>query len=281
MTAALIIVFREVLEAALIVGIVLAAVNGVRGAKAWIAAGIAGGVAGAAIVAYFAGAIAGALAGYGQEIFNASILLVAVLMLGWHNAWMSVHGREMAMEMRNAGNAVRDGTKSLSALAIVVGVAVLREGSEIVLFLYGLATADGGLSGTLMGGAIGLGAGVIVGAGLYLGLLRIPTRYLFSVTSVMITLLAAGMAAQAMNFLSAADIVNLGPVLWDSSWLLSQDSLAGKALHTLVGYMDRPTLLQVVVYIAAVLAITLASKTTRRMANRRSALGQNQPSAAE
>jgi len=280
MSAALIIVFREVLEAALIVGIVLAAVNGVRGARRWIAAGIAGGVAGAALVAYFAGAIAGALAGYGQEIFNASILLVAVLMLGWHNAWMSVHGREMAMEMRDAGNAVRNGKKSLSALAIVVGVAVLREGSEIVLFLYGLATAEGGLSNTLAGGGIGLAAGVVVGAGMYLGLLRIPTRYLFSVTSIMITLLAAGMAAQAMNFLSAADILNLGPVLWDSSWLLSQESLVGKALHTLVGYMDRPTLTQIIAYLVTIIAITFASKITKRAATRPSRQ-QNHASAAE
>ncbi|MEQ5775720.1 FTR1 family protein [Thalassospira sp. NFXS8] len=280
MSAALIIVFREVLEAALIVGIVLAAVNGVRGARRWIAAGIAGGVAGAALVAYFAGAIAGALAGYGQEIFNASILLVAVLMLGWHNAWMSVHGREMAMEMRDAGNAVRNGKKSLSALAIVVGVAVLREGSEIVLFLYGLATAEGGLSNTLAGGGIGLAAGVVVGAGMYLGLLRIPTRYLFSVTSIMITLLAAGMAAQAMNFLSAADILNLGPVLWDSSWLLSQESLVGKALHTLVGYMDRPTLTQIIAYLVTIIAITFASKITKRAAARPSRQ-QNHASAAE
>ncbi|OSQ40282.1 FTR1 family iron permease [Thalassospira mesophila] len=266
MSAALIIVFREVLEAALIVGIVLAAVNGVQGARRWIAAGIAGGVAGATIVAYFAGAIAGALAGYGQEMFNATILLVAVLMLGWHNAWMSVHGREMAMEMRTAGNAVRDGKKSLSALAIVVGVAVLREGSEIVLFLYGLATSEGGLSNTLIGGGIGLAAGVAVGAGMYLGLLRIPTRHLFAVTSVMIMLLAAGMAAQAMNFLAAADVLNLGPVLWDSSWLLSQDSLVGKALHTLIGYMDRPTLAQIIAYLVTIVAILAASKATKRAA---------------
>jgi high-affinity iron transporter len=280
MSAALIIVFREVLEAALIVGIVLAAVNGVQGARRWIVAGIAGGIAGAAIVAYFAGAIAGALAGYGQEIFNAAILLIAVLMLGWHNAWMSVHGREMAMEMRDAGNAVRNGQKSLSALAIVVGVAVLREGSEIVLFLYGLAMADGGLSNTLIGGGIGLAAGVVVGTALYLGLLRIPTRYLFSVTSIMITLLAAGMAAQAMNFLSAADILDLGPVLWDSSWLLSQDSLVGKALHTLVGYMDRPTLTQIIAYLVTIIVITLASKISKRAAAQ-TARPKNQPSAVE
>lgn len=266
MTAALIIVFREVLEAALIVGVVLAAVNGVAGAKRMIAAGIVAGVAGAAIVAYFAGAIASALAGYGQEIFNACVLLLAVVMLGWHNSWMAVHGREMAEEMRDVGNAVRQGNKSLSALAVVVGLAVLREGSEIVLFLYGLATSEGGMAPTLGGGALGLVAGVIVGSGLYLGLLRIPTRYLFSVTSWMITLLAAGMAAQAMTFLSAAGLLNLGPQLWDTSWLLSQESLVGKALHTLVGYMDRPTVAQIIAYIVTVGLIITASRMTRRVA---------------
>jgi high-affinity iron transporter len=266
MTAALIIVFREVLEAALIVGVVLAAVNGVAGAKRMIAAGIVAGVAGAAIVAYFAGAIASALAGYGQEIFNACVLLLAVVMLGWHNSWMAVHGREMAEEMRDVGNAVRQGNKSLSALAVVVGLAVLREGSEIVLFLYGLATSEGGMAPTLGGGALGLLAGVAVGSGMYLGLLRIPTRYLFSVTSWMITLLAAGMAAQAMTFLSAAGLLNLGPQLWDTSWLLSQNSLVGKALHTLVGYMDRPTVAQIIAYIVTVGLIITASRMTRRVA---------------
>ncbi|WP_311195738.1 FTR1 family iron permease [Aestuariispira ectoiniformans] len=260
MIAALIIVFREVLEAALVVSIVLAATGGVPAAKRWVGLGVLCGIAGSAVVAQFAGVIADSLSGYGQEIFNASVLLLAVFMLAWHNAWMAVHGREIAQEMRAVGNAVREGGRPLYALAVVVGLAVMREGSETVLFLYGLAASDGGFADAVSGGAAGLAIGVAVGAALYLGLLRIPTRHLFSVTSWMITLLAAGMAAQSMTFLSAAGIVDLGSVLWDSSALLSENSIPGKILHTLVGYMDRPTVLQVAVYLGALALIYGATK---------------------
>ena len=111
------------------------------------------------MVAAFAGVLAGALAGVGQEVFNASILILAVLMLTWHNLWMARHGREMAAEMKAAGAEVVTGQKSLMALALVVAIAVLREGSEVVLFLYGivvgshasaLSLAAGGVSSTVI-----------------------------------------------------------------------------------------------------------------------------------
>jgi len=137
------IVFREVLEAALIIGIVLAASQGVRGRSAWVTLGIAMGVLGAILVALFAGEIAGALAGIGQELFNAAVLFTAVAMLGWHNIWMGKHGRELAAEAGSVGKAVLSGTRPLYALAIVVGLAVLREGSEVVLFLYGIVAGQG------------------------------------------------------------------------------------------------------------------------------------------
>ena len=260
MIAALIIVFREVLEAALIVGIVLAATRGTAGVGRWITAGIAGGIAGSAVVAEFAGTISGTLDGYGQEVFNAAVLLLAVAMLAWHAIWMASHGRQLAGEMRSVGEAVRSGSRPLYALALVVGLAVMREGSETVLFLYGLAASDGGFGAALSGGALGLAGGVVVGAALYLGLLRIPPRHLFGVTNWMVALLAAGMAAQAMSFLAAADLVVLGPQLWDSSALLSQDGLAGRVLHTLVGYIDRPTAVQLTAYLATLLFIQLAGR---------------------
>ena len=100
MLGALIIVFREVLEAGLIVGIVMAATRGVSGRGRWIVIGIGTGVLGAAVVAAFAGAISQAFQGAGQELFNAGVLLTAVVMLMWHNAWMARHGREIAAEMR-------------------------------------------------------------------------------------------------------------------------------------------------------------------------------------
>src|SRR5271167_909506 len=96
MLATAIIVFREVLEASLVVGIVLAASRGVAGRGVWVSSGIAGGLLGAALVAACAGAIAAAVNGIGQELFNAAILFTAVAMLGWHNVWMNSHGRELA-----------------------------------------------------------------------------------------------------------------------------------------------------------------------------------------
>src|SRR3974390_1717578 len=137
MLGAAIIVFREVIEAGLIVGLALAATAGVLGRTKYVVAGIAAGVFGASLLAAFAGSLSNALEGMGQEIFGASILAIAVVMLGWHNVWMAKHGRQRAAELKAAGHAVATGHKTLMALAIVAGIAVLREGSEVVLFLYG------------------------------------------------------------------------------------------------------------------------------------------------
>ncbi len=262
MLPSLLIVFREVFEAGLIVGIVMAVTSGVAGRGRWIAGGVAAGVLGACLVALFAGGLSHLFGGNGQELFNACILGFAVLMLGWHNVWMSRHGREMAADMRAAGEAVVAGSKSLAALSLVVTIAVLREGSEVVLFLYGVAAAEGGASvDMLIGGAIGLALGAFVCLLTYLGLITIPMRYLFSVTSTLIALLAAGMAAQAIAFLEQADILTaFDQTVWDTSWILRDESFPGRALHTLIGYVDQPTAMQLIVYAATLAVIALLMK---------------------
>ena len=254
MIAALIIVFREVFEAGLIIGIVLAVTRAVAHRNRWIFGGVLAGVLAACVVAAFAGALSNLFAGMGQELFNAAILGVAVVMLTWHNVWMARHGKELAGEMAAAGKAVVDGSKSLLALAVVVGVAVLREGSEVVLFLYGvIAGGDTGWS-VALGGFLGLALGSVVGVLTNLGLVRIPPRTLFATTTVLIALLAAGMAAQAAAFLEKANwLTAMDNVVWDSGWLLSDASLPGKALHTLIGYTDQPTAMQLTVYLAVLL----------------------------
>jgi high-affinity iron transporter len=277
MLGALIIVFREVIEAGLIVGIVLAVTKGVAGSRLWISFGVAGGVAGAALVAAFAGALANALEGMGQELFNGAILAVAVVMLTWHNVWMASHGRQMASEMRQFGEQVRSGARSLLALAIVVGVAVMREGSEIALFLYGLAAAGGSNAmGLLAGSILGLVAGCAVSALTFYGLVTIPQRYLFRVTSLLITFLAAGLAAQSALFFQQAGVIDaMSKTAWDTSAILSDSSLFGRVLHTLVGYSDQPSVLQVVVYLATLMAIFVLTKlfATPRRGARAPALG--------
>ena len=257
MLATAIIVFREVLEAALIIGIVMAATQGVPNRGFWVGSGIVGGALGAVVVAGFAETLAAAMQGIGQEIFNAAILFAAVAMLGWHNIWMRRHASELAGAANRLGAAVRAGTQPLWALAFAVGLAVLREGSEVVLFLYGIAAAgQDGVGAMALGGVFGVIAGVVAGAAIYFGLVHIPMRHLFSVTSWLILLLAAGMASQAAAFLLQADLLpSLGQSLWDTSFLLSEQSLTGRVLHTLIGYTAQPAGIQLVFYLATLLVI--------------------------
>lgn len=253
MIGALIIVFREVIEAGLIIGIVMAATQTVMGSRVWIMGGVLAGIIGSCILAAFTGSLASLFNGFGQEVFNASILAVAVCMLTWHNIWMALNGRAMAGELKQAGIAVREGQKPLTALAIIVGTAVLREGSEVVLFLYGVAIGGRETAGGMaLGGALGLVIGGAVSFLTFRGLLKIPNRYFFTVTSWLITFLAAGMAAQSVSFLEKAGLVEvLQNTVWDSSKYLSESGIPGRILHTLIGYSDQPTLLQLLVYIAA------------------------------
>jgi high-affinity iron transporter len=262
MLATAVIVFRETLEAALVVSIIVAATYGVRGRGLWVGSGVAIGALGACVVAAFAEAITAAAAGIGQELLNASILSLAVLMLGWHSIWMSQHGRELAREMGAVGKAVRAGARPLYALAIAAGVAVLREGSETVLFIYGIASSgDDGAGLMVTGGLLGGAAGVAFGLLIYRGLLSIPVRYLFSVTNVMILFLTAGLAAQAAGFLVQVDVIPaLGGPVWDTTWLLSERSLLGKVLHSLVGYESRPAGVQVICYVTVLGVLMLLTR---------------------
>ena len=271
MLGALIIVFREVIEAGLIVGIVLAATRGVLHRGQWVAGGVAAGLAGAAIFAIFAGQIANALAGVGQELFNASVLALAVVMLGWHNIWMASHGRDLAVQMKGMGTEVAQGKRSLMALAIVVCVAVLREGSEVVLFLYGVAISGDDTARDLMvGGALGLVLGGALSALTFFGLVRIPPKYLFGTTTTLITLLAAGLAGQCAVFLQQAGLVNaLSNSVWNTSEILSDKSIPGRVLHTLIGYSDEPSGLQVLIYCLTLAVIFVMTRVVANQVPRR------------
>jgi high-affinity iron transporter len=188
---------------------------------------------------------------------------------------MSRHGRELAASAVQLGNAVRSGARPLWALAFAVALAVLREGSEIVLFLYGIALAgQGGPLAMGVGGIIGLALGVAAGTAIYWGLVSIPMRLLFTVTSWLVLLLAAGLASQGAAFLMQADLLPpLGSNLWDTSFVLSEQSLAGRILHTLIGYTAQPAGIQLVFYAATLLTIgglmRLVGSGARRVADNR------------
>lgn len=268
MLAIALLVFREVLEAALIVSIVAVATRGVSRRGTALLGGMGLGVLGALLVALGAGRIAALFSGVGQEVFNASVLLAAVLMIGWHVVWMASHGRALAAHMQGIGEAVRTGASPLAVLVVVATLAVLREGSEVMLFLFGIRA--GGSVHLGAGLALGLAAGTMIGLLLYFGLLRIPLRHFFGATNALLILLAAGLAADAMAFLVQANLLPaLGGPLWNTGALLSERSLLGQTLHVLVGYTARPTPIQLLTWLATVLLLgagmRIAGKAARRM----------------
>ena len=268
-------VFREVLEAALIVTVVAAATRGVPKRSLFIGGGIALGVLGAIIVAVSMGFIEGSLGGVGQEVFQAVVLLTAVVMIGWHVTWMSSHGKEMVLQMQRVTDSVKAGSSSIAILLAVVALAVLREGSEIVLFLFGMAAGGAGKLGFFAGVPLGLAGGVAVGFALYFGLLRIPMRYFFSATNWMLVVLASGLASSAAGFLIQANLLPVwGNQLWDTSWLLTNGSIVGQAVHVLTGYEARPAGMQLVFWgvTFVVLIVGMRLAAMRMTAQRRRAV---------
>ena len=256
MFASAVIVFREILEAALVVGIVAAATRAVPGRNRWLAAGIVAGLLGAGVVALGTERIAELASGVGQELFNAAVLGIAVFMLAWHNLWMSSHGAALAADARHVGSEIRDGRRECSVLFVIVGLAVLREGSETVLFLYGIAASEGGASWPMLtGGLVGVAAGVAVGMR-STGLLRIPLRWFFTATGVLVLFLAAGMASQAARFLIQADFCRALRLPLGLLRTAASNSVVGTLLHSLVGYEARPAGMQIVFYVLVLIAVS-------------------------
>lgn len=255
MLSSFIIVFREVLEAALVIGIVAAAVKGVAHRGRWISGGVALGAAGAAMVAAAIGTISSMAHGNGQELFSALVLLLAGAMLAWHNIWMAQHSREMTSRLRSVAAEVVAGNESLIVLVTVTALAVLREGSETALFLYGLV-AGANAPDWIAGGVMGLLAGAGVGVVLYLGLSQIPLKRLFRISEILILFIAAGMLARAAQFLVQGGFIpGLMSPIWNTSSIISGNSMLGRSLGALLGYSPAPSLTQFLVYIASLLLI--------------------------
>ncbi len=253
-----IIVFREVLEIALVISVLIAATNGIRGRKKWIFSGIGLGILGAALLAIFTDKISDSFQGSGQEIFNASILLASSAMISWTVIWMTKYGKEISANLKRLGKSVLEGDKSLIALMPVVAFAVLREGAEIVLFSYGAFVSGDNISDLIVGAMIGLACGLAAGFGLYFGLLKVLGKHFFSVTSWLLVFLAAGMVCQAIGFLSHANLVPeiIYPV-WDSTFLISEDEILGRVLHILLGYITKPSAAQLIGYVTTILLLSI------------------------
>jgi high-affinity iron transporter len=245
-----IIIFREILEIALILSILFGVTKGVKNRSLWIGSGLLAGILGSLILAIFTDKISDSFDGLGQEIFSAIILLIAAIMIGYTVIWMKKHSKSLSKSLKDVGKKVIDGEKSLYTLFVIVALSVLREGAEIVLFSYSYYMAGTDIYELVFGGLLGLLLGVIVGLSFYFGLLKTLGKYFFSVTTTILIFVCAGLVANSLKYLTDADMISpLISQIWDSSWIVSDASITGTILNILTGYISQPSAIQLIGYL--------------------------------
>jgi len=254
--ATFVITLREGFEAALVLGIIYAylAQTELRRYHGWVTTGALLGLVASVLLGVVVSLVSGPLLDIGPDLIAAGVMLLAVGLLTWHAWWMRQHARAMSGQVHHQVDSVR-ATGRLSVLAVLAFTAVFREGAETVLFLWGLMTQvriDGvpGLAGAT-GGVVLAG---ILGWLIFRGGSRIPVRRFFSITTVLLILVAAGLLSSAIARLDNLGWVPSTATLWDTSWLLQDGSGVGGFLAGLIGYRARPTLLEVLGWLAYLVA---------------------------
>ena len=266
--AAAVLSFREGLEAVLIVGIVLSLLNRIgqrqRGRYVWLGVLLAAITSAAAGVVLFA--IGAELEGTAEEIFEGVTMLLAAGILTWMIFWMQDR-RNISQELEGDVRSALD-SGSDWALFWLAFLAVLREGLELALFLTAAVFASSALQ-TLTGALVGLALAVIAGLVLFLGIRRLDLKLFFTVTSVLLIVFAAGLVGRGVGELQEAGLI---PFLVDQAWstkaLLADTSTFGAVLKALFGYVDSPSLMQVIAYVGylAAVVLTYAARDKRRAA---------------
>lgn len=261
-----IIVFRETLEAALFIGIIAASTNGLDKRTRWLSLGVGLGLFGSLLMASAMESISNWAEGFGTDLVTACILILALAMLAWHCIWVSTHAKDMVKEARTLGSEAASGSSSLWALSVAVGLAVLREGAETVLFVSGLVSgSEESTAAIVLSVAAGLATGALAGGLVYVGLGKIKPQRLFAVTNVLILLLAGNLASQLAKTLNQADWVPyLSETAWDISSVLPNESAPGMLLHGVIGYDANPMQLQLLFYAATVALIYFAIRIVQQ-----------------
>ncbi|VVD66896.1 FTR1 family iron permease [Pandoraea eparura] len=248
------IVWRESVEALLVVGILHAwLANPEHGAKRglpylWggVVLGIAAAVAlGAALVGFTE-----VLSGDAQDYFQTAMVLVACVLIVQMVFWMKRHGRTLKRDMESSLRRNQDQGTWWGVL-VLVALAIAREGSETTIFLYGIGFGQQGSVPPSMWLAVLIGFALALATFwlLQLGGKIFSWRLFFRVTEIMLLFLAAGLLESGLDRLISLDLVpTLVDQLWDTSALLDDASPFGSLVATLTGYRAHPAGMNLVVY---------------------------------
>lgn len=271
MLSAVIIILREMLEICFIIGIISAALRNFRSKNKILAMGILGGGLISYILALGINYISGLFNNAGQEILNLLILLTSIICITLTLIWIKHHSKELKHKISAASERLMNNEAGIAAIILIIVLAISREGMEIILFLNGIYAAGTSIAELITGAAIGMALGSVTGILIYTGLLKINIKYFFRTINFMLILIAAGMASQAANYLIALDLFSfLSATVWDSSWLITEESSLGKILYNLLGYSSKPTELQVVLYLCTIISLCFILYSKNSVANEKS-----------
>ena len=254
---------REGLEAALIIGIVLGAVNKIRRNDLTPAVWL--GTLSAVIVSILTAVI---LTGFGmsledeaEQIFEGITMLIAAGILTWMIFWMGKQARFLKSELEAGVNkaAASTGKRAVFWLAFVV---VVREGVELAIFITAAlfagntGNADNNMIQVLAGTILGIGTAALLGYTIFATTVRLDLRRFFQVTGLLLILFAAGLVAHGVHeFNEAGWIPAIVEHVWDVNMILDENSLAGELLKTLFGYNGNPSLTEILAYFAYIATV--------------------------
>jgi high-affinity iron transporter len=247
--SAVIIILREVLEAALVLSLLISTTRLMGLSYRGIIAGFLLGVAGAVSATLLVDVISESFDGVGQEVFNAVFLAAIVLLL-------IVYGAGLDRRAAMTGNGLK-APLLLVVTCLALALAITREGMEIIIFIYGFAADPVEMLPVLVGGAIGAGIGISLGVLIYYGLINLPSRLAIVVPLLLLALVASGMASQAIVYLMQGGLVESQLPVWDSSGWVSETSVTGQLLYASLGYEATPTPKQLVFYGATLVVFML------------------------
>lgn len=236
---AVILVLQETLEAALLLSILLVLVNTEAGKThsfAWVGVAIVGGLLGAWGYAAATPVISLWFDYVGLEVVNALIQFCILLSL-----MLLCYGRFQNKRSQ----------KVLGLMVLLTALGIIREASEIILYVNGILGQPENVYPVLLGGLTGAGIGISSGVILYYSLQLFEVRLAVRLAMVLLAFFAGNMAAQAVLLLTQADWLPYTIQVWNTAWLIPEYSVTGQLLYALIGYEANPSLLQVVLYVLA------------------------------
>ncbi|OGO32189.1 MAG: hypothetical protein A2Z29_00110 [Chloroflexi bacterium RBG_16_56_11] len=273
MLGSFLITLREGLEAALVIGIILAYLSrtGNRGGfrPVWVGTALA-----IAVSLITGGAIylfAGALEEPGEAIFEGITMLIAAGVITWMIFWM----RRQAVNIRaNLHSQIETalGRNPTLGLALIAFIAVAREGIETVVFLFAATQSENSPLMSFLGGITGLAVAVVIGYTIYIGTSRLNLKVFFNITGLLLMFFAAGLIAHGVHELNEVGFIPpLIEHLWDMNNVIAEQSTPGRFLTALFGYNANPSLTEILAY--WIFLVTVLGSFFRSLRNERKVQG--------